>query len=40
MPWQPLNSMDDDDLKALWAWVASLDAVDRDTGPSLKVEAS
>ena len=40
MPWQPLNSMDDNDLKAIWAWMASLDPVDRDTGPSLKVDES
>ena len=40
MPWQPLNSMDDDDLKALWAWIESLQPVDRDTGPGLKVEGS
>jgi mono/diheme cytochrome c family protein len=36
MPWAPASKMKDDDLKAIWAYLKSLPAVDRDTGPALK----
>ena len=36
MPWAPVATMTDDDLKAIWAYLASLEPVNRDTGPALK----
>jgi mono/diheme cytochrome c family protein len=38
MPWAPLSKASDDDLKAIWAHLSRVDPVDRDTGPSVKVE--
>jgi mono/diheme cytochrome c family protein len=36
MPWAPYSKMSDQDLRAIWAYVASVAPVDRDTGPSVK----
>jgi mono/diheme cytochrome c family protein len=39
MPWAPLSKLSDDDLRALWKYLNSVDPVDNDTGPSLKEES-
>lgn len=35
MPWAPLASCSDDDLKAIWAYLQTVKSVDNDTGPVL-----
>ena len=36
MPWAPFSNANEDDLKAIWAYIQTLDPVDRNTGPSVK----
>ena len=36
MPWGAIAQMSDDDLRALYRYLNSLDPVDKDTGPSVQ----
>lgn len=36
MPWAPFSKMSDDDLRAIYAYLETIESVDRDTGPAIK----
>jgi mono/diheme cytochrome c family protein len=38
MPWAPMSEATDDDLRAIWAYLQTVAPVDRDTGPSVKLQ--
>lgn len=38
MPWAPFSQLDDDELKAIWAYLQTVPPVDVDHGPALPIE--